>query len=74
MVAKIKEWLALASVALTFVVGAFFYGVTRGKSDATARQVQLNAKSVQKARSVEDDVRKSSEADVDRRLSKWMRK
>lgn len=73
MLAKLKSWMAMAGVALTFIVGAFFYGRAGGKADASAAQAKVNAKSAKKARGIEDDVQKMGDADVSHDLSKWMR-
>lgn len=73
MLEALKRWLAVAGVALTFVVSAFLYGRSAGKADASAEQLKRNAKSAAKARGVEDDVRKAGDADVKRRLGRWVR-
>ncbi len=73
MLDTLKRWLAVAGVALTFVVSAFLYGRSAGKADASAGQLKRNAKSAAKARGIEDDIRKADDADVNRRLRGWMR-
>lgn len=73
MLDTLKRWLAVAGVALTFVVSAFLYGRTTGKADATVEQLKRNAKSAAKARGIEDDIRKTGDADVKQRLDRWMR-
>ncbi|OCJ37797.1 hypothetical protein [Agrobacterium tumefaciens] len=73
MLDTLKRWLAVAGVALTFVVSAFLYGRSAGKADASAEQLKRNAKSAAKARGIEDDFRKAGDADIDRRLRGWMR-
>ncbi len=73
MLDALKRWLAVAGVALTFVVSAFLYGRSAGKADASAEQLKRNAKSAAKARGIEDDIRKTGDADVKQRLNRWMR-
>ncbi|MCZ7451073.1 hypothetical protein O8B93_26240 [Agrobacterium rhizogenes] len=73
MLDTLKRWLAVAGVALTFVVSAFLYGRSAGKADASAEQLKRNAKSAAKARGIEDDIRKSGDADIKRRLGRWVR-
>lgn len=70
---KLQGWLAAAGVALAVIAGAFLYGRADGKSDAEAEQAKANAKAIKKARGVEDEVNGMGDADVDRRLSEWMR-
>lgn len=55
------------------IAAAYFKGRSKGSTDAKAKQAQADAKAVKTARKVEDDVRKSSDPDIDDRLSKWMR-
>lgn len=73
MFARLKKWAAMAGAALTFVVGAFIYGWSKGKADASASQVADRLKASRKAKEIEDDVRKMGDADVNRRLADWMR-
>ncbi|EGL64438.1 hypothetical protein AGRO_2647 [Agrobacterium sp. ATCC 31749] len=73
MLEAFNRWLAVAGVALTFVVSAFLYGRSTGKADASAEQLKRNAKAAAKARGIEDDVRKTGDADVKQRLDRWMR-
>jgi len=64
-------------IGLAAIIGglatAYFKGRREGSSSAKKEQAEANAKAVTKARKVEDDVHKSSDADVDDRLSRWMR-
>lgn len=71
--AKAKSWLAGLGVALAVLAGAFLYGRRDGVADAKADEARANATAAKDARKVEDDVRKSGDADVDGRLAKWMR-
>ncbi len=73
MLDSLKRWLAVAGVALTFVVSAFLYGRTTGKADASAEQLKRNAKSAARARGIEDDIRKTGDASIKQRLDRWMR-
>jgi hypothetical protein len=73
MIARLKQWAAMAGVALTVIVGAFVYGRTKGKADAKASQASDALKASRKAREIEDDVRKMDGGDIDSRLSDWMR-
>lgn len=73
MFARLKEWAAMAGVALTFIVGAFLYGWTRGKADASAGQATDALKASRRAREIEDEVGKMGPDDIKRDLSRWMR-
>lgn len=52
---------------------AYFKGRREGSQSAKQKQAEADAKAAKTARKVEDDVRKSSDADINDRLSKWMR-
>ncbi len=52
---------------------AYMKGRREGSQSAKQKQAEANAKAVNTARKVEDDVRKSSDHDIDDRLSRWMR-
>lgn len=70
---RVSGWLAAAGVALAVIAGVFLYGRAGGKADAEAEQARKNAKAIKKARGVEDEIQGMGDADVDRRLSEWMR-
>ena len=70
---KFKGWISALGFGLAIVAGAFFVGRREGKSDAKADEAKALAEARNKARAVEDDVRKSSDTDIDDRLAQWMR-
>ena len=70
---KAQSYLAMAGVALAIIAGAFLYGRSDGKADARAEQARNNAKTIKKARGVEDEVQGMDGGSVDSALSKWMR-
>lgn len=70
---KFKAWLATAGAFVIVIAFAFLKGRSEGKAAAQAQQAKANAKSINAAKEVEDDVQGISDDDVRRRLSGWMR-
>ncbi|MGE8105140.1 hypothetical protein ACQKP1_15785 [Allorhizobium sp. NPDC080224] len=73
LLAQFAPYLVGALALIGGIAAAYLKGRSRGSTDAKAKLAQADAKAVKTARKVEDDVRKSSDPDVDRRLSQWMR-
>lgn len=73
MLAQLTPYL----IGLAALIGGLFTvyakGRREGSSSVKAKQAQAEAKATSAARKVEDDVRKTSDSDVDERLSRWMR-
>jgi hypothetical protein len=73
LLSKFSGWLSAAGALIAIVAGAFLYGRREGSQAAKQKQAEADAKAAKTARKVEDDVRKSSDPDIDQRLSKWLR-
>lgn len=63
--------IALGAVGAAFL--AFIYGINRGNRNAREMQAKQNAQAVQKRTETDNEIAKLGDADLDRRLDKWMR-
>lgn len=70
---KLGQYLALAATIIIGVAAIFFKGKSVGKDEAKADQLEGTVKSVKEARKIEKDNATLSNADVDKRLSKYYR-
>lgn len=70
---KLTGWAAAIGAVIAVLAAAYFKGRREGSQNAKQKQAEADAKAVKTARKVEDDVRKSSDADIDDKLSRWMR-
>lgn len=70
---KLTGWAAAIGAVIAVLAAAYFKGRREGSQSAKQKQAEADAKAAKTARKVEDDVRKSSDADINDRLSKWMR-
>lgn len=73
IIAKLKGYLATIGTALAILAGVFLYGQRAGRTAAKDEQAAANAKAIKKAGDVEHEVKNLNDADVDRRLTQWMR-
>lgn len=64
-------FVGLAGVAL--VAGAYFYGKHEQRVETKAEQAEQRVKDIGKARKIENEIRELPDADLDRKLSRWMR-
>jgi len=63
----------IAIGAIAALIAAVIYGRHRGAQDERDAQQKREAGAVDTRRKIDEDVEKSSDADVDKRLSRWMR-
>lgn len=70
---KIKAIAAFCGAALAVIAGAFLWGRSTGKAGAKAVQAAAEAKAIQEARVIEDDVQAADGGAIDARLAQWMR-
>lgn len=74
ILAKLKGWLIGAGAVLAALAFAFLKGRASGVEAEKLRQAAKNAKAAKVAREIEDDVQGLSERDLDKRLSRWVRR
>jgi len=70
---KLSVWLALVGAIMTGLVIAFLQGRSAGKAAFEARKMQDRLRSLKTSAEVRHDVQNNSDADLDRRLDRWMR-
>lgn len=70
---KLGQYLVLAATIIMAVAAIFFKGKKAGKDEAKATQLEGTVKAVKEARRIEQDTATLSDADVDKRLSKYYR-
>ncbi|MEJ8474588.1 hypothetical protein [Roseibium algae] len=74
LIAKLKGWLIGAGAVLAALAFAFLKGRSSGAEEERGRQALKDAKASKVSREIENDVQGLSERDVDKRLSRWLRK
>lgn len=70
---RFQGWLIAAAAGVALLVGAYLKGRGDAKAINKTKTLEDRIKSVEKAKEVENEVRKMSPADIDRRLDKYMR-
>lgn len=70
---RFQGWLIAAGAAVALLVGAYLKGRSDSKAINKTKTLEDRVKSVEKAKEVENEVRKMSPSDIDRRLDKYMR-
>lgn len=70
---KLKLWAVIAAGAAMAVLGAFWGGQRVGRAKSKTDALQQRLQDAGKAKEVQDDVQKKSDADVRKSLNRWMR-
>jgi hypothetical protein len=70
---KLQGWLIAAGAVVALLVGAYIKGRGDAADKAKTKTLEDRVKSVEKAKEVENEIRKMSPSDIDRRLDKYMR-
>lgn len=70
---KLKGYILGAGAVMALVLGIYLKGRTDQKSVTEAKQNKKRLDDVERAKEIDNDIRKSSESDLDAELSKWMR-
>lgn len=70
---RLPLWLRVLLVAVFVSPFVYLAGRQQGRRNEQDRRDQANARAVQTRKEVDDEVRKDSDSDVDRKLDRWMR-
>lgn len=71
---KISGWLAAAGAVVLFVLGAWAKGRREGKAALEAEQQQRRAEARQARKESDDELESLCHADIDQRMSRWLRR
>jgi hypothetical protein len=71
--ALLPRSMKVAPTAVVAVLVAYIAGRNRGSKDERVHRAKKDARAVQTRKETDNEVRNLPDADVDRRLDKWMR-
>lgn len=70
---KFQIYLIALGVALAALGGAYVKGRMDQKTVTTAKQNEQRVKDLKTAKEISEDVKKSSDSELNRRIDRWMR-
>ena len=74
IISKIKEWVLYVSVLISVVGGIYLKGFLKGKQSEKQKQQEYDNKALETRREINNEISKSSDSELYRRASKWMRR
>lgn len=71
---RIKEWFLHIAIFISVVGGVYLRGFLKGRESEKQKQQERDAKAIEVRREINNEISKSSDAELDARASGWMRK
>jgi hypothetical protein len=71
---KLKLWFSIAGAVIVAVAIAYMRGRSAGSDAAEAAELKRRQAAMKQARKIEDEIACLSDDELDRRLSRWIRK